>query len=121
VGIRAKPGSPASLLVGVGRREPFYFPGSKSTPGKNPFPKRESPKNKSRIRGVFFNPKTRPSIHHEITTIPPQIHHQKTTFYHPFSPKPPAKTQKTSLRKKHHLEREFESPFRSTAGFAPRF
>jgi hypothetical protein len=26
------------------------------------------------------------------TTNPPQIHHQKTTFNHPFLPKPPAKT-----------------------------
>jgi hypothetical protein len=58
------------------------------------------PKNKSRIRGVFFNHKIPPSIHHEITTIPPQIHHQKPRFYHPFFPKPPVKTQKTSTRKK---------------------
>src|SRR5438477_6149825 len=31
----------------------------------------------------------------QITTIPPQIHHQKTTFCHPFFPKPPAKTRKS--------------------------
>src|SRR5258708_1461317 len=36
----------------------------------------------------------------QFTTIPPQIHHQKATFYHPFSPKPPAKTQKLPPRKK---------------------
>jgi hypothetical protein len=30
----------------------------------------------------------------QFTTIPPQIHHKKATFYHTFSPKPPAKTQK---------------------------
>jgi hypothetical protein len=38
-----------------------------------------------------------------ITTIPPQFHHQKTTFYHPFSPKPPAK-RKTSPKKIHALK-----------------
>jgi hypothetical protein len=35
----------------------------------------------------------------QITTIPPQIHHQKTTFYHPFFPKPPAKTRKIPTKK----------------------
>jgi len=39
----------------------------------------------------------------QITTVPPQIHHQKTNFYHQFSPKPPVKTQKPPTRKKHHL------------------
>jgi hypothetical protein len=32
-------------------------------------------------------------------TIPPQIHHQKTTFYYPFLPKPPAKTHESSSEK----------------------
>jgi hypothetical protein len=49
-------------------REPFYFPGSKSTSGRNPFPKRESQKNKSRIRGVFSTPK----YDHQFTTKSPQ-------------------------------------------------
>src|SRR5271163_2384339 len=33
------------------------------------------------------------------TTNPPQIHHQKATFNHPFLPKPPAKTTKPSPKK----------------------
>jgi hypothetical protein len=43
-------------------------------PDKNPFPKWESPKNKFRIRGVFFNPK----YDHQFTTKSPQSHHKFT-------------------------------------------
>ena len=35
------------------------------------------------------------------TSNPPQIHDQKTTFCTPFLPKPPAKTQFSSLEKKY--------------------
>jgi hypothetical protein len=36
----------------------------------------------------------------QVTTIPPQIHHKKTNLYHPFSPKPPVKTQKNLPQEK---------------------
>jgi hypothetical protein len=35
-----------------------------------------------------------------IATIPPQIHHQKTTFYGPFFSKNPCKNAKTAIREK---------------------
>jgi hypothetical protein len=34
-----------------------------------------------------------------LTSNPPQIHHQKTTFCAPFMPKPPAKTSKRAQKK----------------------
>jgi hypothetical protein len=35
----------------------------------------------------------------QFTTIPPQTHHQKTTFNHSVFAKPPAKTPKPSAKK----------------------
>jgi hypothetical protein len=84
------------------KREPSCSPGSKSTPGKNPFPKRESQKiNPESVK--YFQPQNTtinsPRNHHN----PPQIHHQKPRPKHPISPKPPAKTQKTFPQKKRFL------------------
>jgi hypothetical protein len=53
------------------------------------------PKNKSEIRGIFSVRKKPPSTSHDS----PQIHHQKTTFCHPFPPKPPAKRRKLPSKK----------------------
>jgi hypothetical protein len=44
----------------------------------------------------------------QFTTIPPQIHHKKATFYHPFSPKPPQKHKK--LPQKKSLNKNFRVP-----------
>ncbi|WP_433971793.1 hypothetical protein [Tunturiibacter lichenicola] len=55
--------------------------------------------------------------------ISPQIHHQNTTFYTPFLPKPPAKTHIYQRRKKRrkniHLPDIFLGRKREEAGIAP--
>jgi hypothetical protein len=68
-------------------------------PHLHPFPKRESQKINRQKEENFRRRKVTVNTP-QITTIPPQIHHKKTTFYRPFSPKPPAKTQKPPTRKK---------------------
>jgi hypothetical protein len=66
---------------------------------KLPIPKTGILKNKSRIRGIFFNPKIRPSIHHETTTI----HHTFTIKKpHPNTrfPQPPLQKHRNHPPKK---------------------
>jgi hypothetical protein len=60
---------------------------------RRPFPKRESLKNKSSKRWQIFQPQNTTFNSPQIATIPPQIHHQKTTSNRPFSPKPTAKRE----------------------------
>jgi hypothetical protein len=67
-------------------------------------------KNKSPKSGMFFAPEKRPSTSHKFTTNPPQIHHQKTTFNHPFLPKPPAKTHNHHAKNK-RPDKVFVGPF----------
>ena len=108
------PGSTTNLELGsgaaLGGQSPLYALGgpaphssrsncsSESRLAKNrdrfpeTFPKRESPKNKSRIGGMFFATRKATVRAPPFTSIPPRIHHQKTTFCHPFFPKTPAKT-----------------------------
>jgi hypothetical protein len=63
-------------------------------------PKAEPQKNKSEIRGIFFEHKKPPSTNHDS----PQIHHtltiKKPRSTPRFLPKPPGKRRKTCLQKK---------------------
>jgi hypothetical protein len=71
----------------------------KYNPRSRQFPKRESRKNKSRINGMFFAPKKRPSKHH----VSPAFHH-KFTIKKPRSAtrlaKNPSKNTEISSQKK---------------------
>jgi hypothetical protein len=75
------------------------LPGSKSTPART-YSQNGNPQKINPESVKYFQPQNTtinsPRNHHN----PPQIHHQKTTSNHPFSPKPPAKTQKTFPQKK---------------------
>jgi hypothetical protein len=100
------------LLVGVGKGVPgqragwgekartVLLPRQQIDPRQEPIPKTGIPKNKSRIRGMFFNPK----YDHQFTTKSPQSHH-KFTIKKPRSPtrfpqNPQQKHKKLPLRKK---------------------
>jgi hypothetical protein len=48
---------------------------------------------------AYFQPRKVTVNSPRITTPPPQIHHQKTTLYHPFFQKTPAKTPKSTHQK----------------------
>jgi hypothetical protein len=64
------------------------------------FPKMGIAKNKLQIPVTFFVTKNVAVKPPHSPRKPPQIHHQTTTFCHPFSAKPPAKTQKRPRQKK---------------------
>jgi hypothetical protein len=78
----------------------IYWSGLPASENLQAEPKTGNPKNKPRIRGAFLAAKfiaaKPPSSPHK----PPQIHHQNTTFCHPFLPKPPAKTPIHHAQKK---------------------
>src|ERR1700730_14714504 len=54
---------------------------------------------RGQVTWKIFETGKAPANSPQTTTNPPQIHHQKTTFCHPFFQKPPAKTRKTTQRK----------------------
>jgi hypothetical protein len=72
-----------------------------------PFPKRESPKNKSRIVACFSKPKydhQRTTIHHDSTTNSPSKNHHQTPV---FAKTPCKNTQTRSRKKKDKICRKF--------------
>jgi hypothetical protein len=82
---------------------PHHFDPPPSPFSAPSIPKMGIPKNKSRIRGVFFNPKN----HHQFTMQSPRSHHKftikKPRFATRFSQNPLQKHQNPPTRKKLHL------------------
>jgi hypothetical protein len=64
-------------------------------------------KNKSIIPVPFFEARKVAAGWPALPRIPPQIHHQNTTFYHPFSSKIPVKHHKQPQQKKCKKGRHF--------------
>jgi hypothetical protein len=64
-------------------------------PAPQTFPKWESLKNKLQIHVTIFAPKNVTIKSPHSPRKPPQIHHQNTTFCHPFFAKTPSKNTKS--------------------------
>jgi hypothetical protein len=71
--------------------------------GTNNIPKMGIPQKEIRKKWHVFRARKLTINFPSFTSNPPQLHHQNTTFYHPFSPKPPAKTRS------HHPQKSLQS------------